>query len=137
METITLEKDIRVFYVIADTFPEGIMEAHEKLHELVPFSKERRFFGISRPEDGGEIVYRAAAEELYQGEAQKFNCETLVLKLGRYISLTVYDYLENVQNIDEAFKKLLSYPAIDPNGYCVEWYLNDKDIRCMVRLDNI
>ena len=31
---------------------------------------------------------------------------------------------------------LISQPDIDPNGYCLEWYLNDMDVRCMVRLDD-
>jgi hypothetical protein len=31
---------------------------------------------------------------------------------------------------------LLTQPNIDPNGYCLEWYLNGKDVRCMVRLKN-
>jgi hypothetical protein len=31
METITIDNDIKVFYTRAKSFPEGIMEAHEKL----------------------------------------------------------------------------------------------------------
>lgn len=44
--------------------------------------------------------------------------------------------MEDIQRIGNAFEKLLSQPGLDPEGYCVEWYFNDKDIRCMVRLDN-
>ena len=134
METFILENDIKVFYVTATSFPDGIKEAHEKLHSLIPFSKERRYFGVSRPENNSHIVYRAAAEEMKEGEAEKLNRKTLVLKKGKYISLTVKDYMKDLSSIEQAFKQLLSYPSLDPQGYCVEWYLNEKDVKCMIRL---
>jgi len=135
METITLDNDIKVFYITAKSFPDGIMDAHKQLHALVPFSPDRKYFGISRPENG-PIVYKAAAEEIIQGEAEKLNLEAIVLKKGKYICLTIKDYVKDIQRIDKAFKKLLSYPDLDPKGYCVEWYLTDKDVKCMIRLRN-
>ncbi len=63
METTTFDNDITILYVTAASFPEGIMNAHNHLHTLVPFYKNRKYFGISRPEHGG-ITYKAAAEEL-------------------------------------------------------------------------
>ncbi|MEO6638588.1 MAG: hypothetical protein ABIN25_09935 [Ginsengibacter sp.] len=60
--------------VIADSFPEGIMAAHKKLHSLVPFSTQRKYFGLSRPENG-TIMYKASAEEMEEGEAEKFECK--------------------------------------------------------------
>lgn len=135
METIKLDNDINVFYVTAKTFPEGIPEATKKLHQLFPFSKERNIFGLSRPEDNGHIVYRAAAEELNKGEAEKFNCPTLVIKKGNYRCITVDDFRKDIMSIDRAFKQLLTQPNLDPQGYCVEWYATDKDtVRCMIRL---
>lgn len=135
MEIVTLETEIKVFYITAISFPEGIIDAHKKLHSLLPFSTDRKYFGISRPENG-VIIYKAAAEELIQEEADKLNCQTLVLKKGQYISLTVNDYNNDIQSIEKAFKKLLSSPDLDPEGYCVEWYLTDKDVKCMIRLKN-
>jgi hypothetical protein len=134
METITLDHDIKVFYVTAKTFPGGIMDAHKKLHELVPFSTGRKYFGVSRPENGA-IVYKAAAEEINQGEAEKLNCDALLLERGKYICLTINDYMKDIQSIDRSFKELLLYPGLDPKGYCVEWYFNDKDVKCLIRLN--
>jgi len=94
METITFNNDIKVLYITATSFPDGVMAAHEKLHSLIPFSTQRKYFGVSRPENG-VIVYKAAAEELNEGEAEKLNCDTLVLKKGRYISLTIHDYMKD------------------------------------------
>ncbi len=136
METIKLENDIKVFYVTAKTFPQGIPEATGKLHALFPFSPERKIFGLSRPENNGAIVYRAAAEELKPGEAEQFNCDTLIIKKGNYISLMVNDFRKDIMSIDRAFKQLLKHPNLDPQGYCVEWYATDEaSVRCMIRLD--
>jgi len=132
---MTLEKDINVFCVTASSFPDGILEAHQKLHSLVPFSLERKYFGLSRPENG-IIVYKAAAQELQPGEGEKLNCETLVLKEGNYIDRTIHDYMKNIPEIGKTFQELLQTPGLDPQGYCVEWYISDKDVRCMIRLNS-
>jgi hypothetical protein len=136
METTMIDNDIKVFYVAAKSFPDGILEAHQRLHQLVPFSADRKYFGISRPE-GGPIVYRAATEEKFTGEAKKYNCDTLVLKKGKYISLTVDNFRKDPQLIQRTFEKLLASPDIDPQGYCVEWYSNEDSVNCMVRLRSI
>jgi len=134
METYFLENAVSVFYITADSFPAGALAAHQKLHALIPHSSQRRYFGISRPEKGGSIVYRAAAEELNPGEANGLGLETLMLKKGKYVSTVVKNYREDVSAIEKAFSILLKTPHLDPQGYCVEWYLNDKDVQCMVRL---
>jgi hypothetical protein len=135
METIELKNDIKVFCVTADSYPEGIMDAHQRLHKLVPFQADRNYFGVSRPENGGDIVYRACAEEKTEGEAQRYNCNTLVLEKGKYISIVVNDFDKNPHLIAHAFQELLAYPGIDPEGYCVEWYSNKMNsVKCMVRL---
>lgn len=136
METIKLATDIKVFYVTAKTFPGGIADATNELHKLFPFSKERRIFGLSRPENNGPIIYRAAAEELTAGEAEKFNCPTLIIKKGEYRCITVNDFRADIMSIDKAFKQLLNEPDLDPEGYCVEWYATDKEaVKCMIRLE--
>ncbi len=132
METITVDKDIKVFYKTAKTFPDGVLEAHQTLHALIPFTTERRYFGISRPENGA-IVYRAAAEELVEGEGEKLNCDTMTLKKGNYISLTIHDLMKDIPAIQRTFNQLLAQPGLDPQGYCVEQYI-DKDMLCMIRL---
>ena len=135
MEKYTLENDIKVLCVTAKSFPEGIVEAHQKMHSLVPLSDDRRYFGISRPNEGGRIVYKAAAEAIDPGEADGFDGETFVIESGRYVSQTVKDFRKDPESIGTVFRDLISRSDIDPNGCCVEWYLNENDVRCMVRLD--
>ena len=134
IEIFTLDNDIKVFCETAKSFPDGIAKAHEELRSIVPFSDERRYFGISRPNEKGVIIYLAATEEVYQGEAEEYGFETFIIESGRYISLLVPDFIDNVQKIVKAFQMLIVYPGIDPEGYCIEFYLNERDVRCMVRL---
>lgn len=133
METIIWDHDITVLYVDATSFLEGIADSHQRLHTIVPFSDNRKYFGISRPENG-VIAYKAAAEQTDPHEAERLNCKTLVLKKGSYISLDITDYMKDIQSISKAFEILLEHPGLDPQGYCVEWYLNSKDVKCMIRL---
>ena len=136
MEKINLVHDIKVFYVTATSFPQGIGEATQKLHSLFPFSKERKIFGLSRPENNEEIIYRAAAQEMFEGEAEKLNCETLTIPKGTYIAISVNDFRKDVMSIDRAFQQLLKQQNLDPQGYCVEQYATDKEaVTCMIRLD--
>ncbi len=134
MEKYILEKDIKVFCVTAKSFPEGVMEAHQTLHSKLPANGNRKFFGISSPIETGTIIYKAAAEELPGDEFHKFDFETFIIRRGEYISEYIPNFMDDVQIIAKTFKELIAYPHIDPKGYCLEMYLNDKDLRCMVRI---
>ncbi|HMS32967.1 MAG TPA: transcriptional regulator [Ignavibacteria bacterium] len=133
MEIITLEKDIKVILVTAESFPDGIMDAYKKLSGMISNPRDRKYFGLSRPENG-IIVYKAAAEDTVEGEAGKLNLQTMEIKKGKYICEIINDFMKDLPAIGKTFEKLLTNPDIDPEGYCVEWYLNEKDVRCMVRV---
>lgn len=134
MDIIQIDKDITVMYVTADSFPNDVLASHQKLHSLIPHSTERKYFGISRPEGNGGIVYRAAAEVLEQGEAEKLNLQTVTLKKGKYISKVLHDYMKDLPAIGNTFQQMIARTDVDPEGYCIEWYMSDKDVQCMVRL---
>ena len=134
MESIFLAQDIKVFYVTATSFPDGIQGAYQKLHSLIGSPAGRRFFGISYPETPAKIIYKAAVEESYPGEGERLGCETFVIKKGQYISIYLKDFMKDISKIGRSFQELLADKTIDPNGSCVEEYINDKDVRCMVRL---
>lgn len=111
-----------------------MLEAHQKLHSFVPFTNDRKYFGISRPENGN-IVYKAATEETFPNEAEKYGCQTVVIKKGKYISTLVKNFRENPHKIKVAFENLIKHNDLDPEGYCVEWYLdNENAVNCIIRL---
>jgi hypothetical protein len=131
MENYLLQHDINIICITAESFPAGILPAFEKLHHLA--AGERKSYGISRP-DKNTIIYKAGAEELSAGEAEKLRLEKFVLKKGNYISIDIPDFMKNVPAIGKAFEQLLADPRIDKEGACIEWYFNEKDVKCMVRI---
>ena len=137
MNNYSLDKDITLMYVTATSFPDGVMAAHQQLHAKIPSNAERKYYGISNPDQSGNIIYKAAAEEMYAGEAAEKGLETFILKSGEYACILVSNYMNNTAAIGEAFQKLLKHPQLDPLGFCLEWYLSKADVQCMVPLKNI
>lgn len=136
IEEFTLAKDVPVFYVKAKSFPEGIEQAFHQLHKLVSDPENRQYYGLSRPNQQGTIEYFAAVQEVKKNEGKELGCETIVIRHGKYTSTVIRDFHKKMMDIQSAFDKLLKDPKIDPQGYCVEMYLADKDVRCMVRLED-
>ena len=142
METFNLEKDINLFCVKADSFPDGIKAAHQKLNSISKKMGKRNHFGVSFLYDD-VILYMAAAELKTEAEKLPKDCEAYTLKKGAYISIYILDFAKDTTQIEKAFKTLLADPRIDENGCCAECYLPEganantaKDVRCMVRLSD-
>jgi predicted transcriptional regulator YdeE len=134
MKNFTLNEEIEVMCVAAESFPEGIAAAHQKLDAIAPVASDRRHFGISRGDGSGGTIYKAAAEEKEAGEAEKLGLERFTIRKGKYAQERVENFMRNIPKVAETFKKLLAHPELDPNGYCLEWYLSNRDMKCMVKL---
>lgn len=134
MEYFNLENDITVYYVTASSYPDGVLAAHQQMHGYVAYNEKRNYFGISAHDKTGTIIYKSAAEELEKSEFSKHNLEQFVIKKGTYIFTDIIDFMKDIPAIGKAFDILLSNPNIDPKGCCVEWYLSQSKVRCMVRL---
>jgi len=137
MEVIEIAQDIKVFYITANPFPDDVPTAYARLKDRIEDHQDRKYFGISYPNEEGVIIYMAAAEELEHGEAERFGCNTFTIKKGLYLSLSIKNHMKDSQSIGRSFQQLLSNSDIDPKGYCLEWYLNytDPDVVCMVKLN--
>jgi len=131
MELLLIQENIRVYYVEAHAFPEGIAAAFERLFSEFPEHETRRVFGISRPEKG-KIVYRAAVE--ISGSEAFSPTQIMVIPQGKYRVISVPNYQQNLNQVGLAFQSLTAQPDIDPNGYCLEYYQGASDVLCMVRL---
>ena len=135
MEKYELAKDIIVMYVAAQSFPGGILSAFEKLESKLTSKNGRTFFGISWPDKNGKIMYKAAAEEKYNGEGKNYELDIFTIQKGTYISELIKDYKKDLSQIGNTFQQLLQYPELDTNGYCLEWYKGNDDVLCLVKLD--
>jgi hypothetical protein len=135
MEIFNLSKDIGIICVTASSFPNGIGTAFKNLETLIGSTKDRVFHGISRPDINGTIIYKAGAQEAFEGEADKLGCERFVLKKGDYLVEKITDWRGQEQKIGQTFMQLLSDPRLDTDFPCVEWYKGDAEVMCMIRLD--
>jgi len=136
METFHFDNNIRVFCIAAESFPNGVLAAHQKLHKMLPTSESRNFFGISYGGKDG-IVYKAAVEESFPEEAEKYGCEKFIIPQGDYIGETLIDWCKDETMVGKTFRKLLSDPRLDKNGFCLEIYLNETDMRCLVKIESV
>lgn len=134
MEVVNLKNNIKVICVEAVSFPDGILQAHEKLESLLPSRGDRSFYGISYPDSRGQIIYKAATTEAYDGEADKLECQTFTISKGSFLSKLVPDWCESEHKVKDTFNGLLSDVNIHKEGYCLEEYISNKDMRCMVPL---
>lgn len=133
MEPYHLDNDIRLLCVPAKSFPDGVMAAFQQLMTLFPDQQgKRRLFGISWPDGKGSLVYKAAVEERYRGEAEKMGLESYLLKKGEYLSLVVHNFMNDIPSIGKAFRELVDAPGVHPNTMGVEEYISSSDVRCMV-----
>jgi hypothetical protein len=134
MEEIMIVQSCLVFFIKADSFPSGVQEAHKKLWSILPDAEERSFYGISNRDINGSIIYRAATKEMYRGEAGIYECEVFEIKKGIYLAQTLRDFPSQWPMIGNIFAEMLTDERIDDQGYCLEIYLNDRDVQCLVKL---
>lgn len=134
MEVYKIEKNIRCLRFKASSFPDGVMAAHQLLHSLFAFDGKRRFYGISRPEGKGVISYWAAVEKLDGDKVTDQRLEDFMIPKGQYEGKDIENFRSDIPAIGRIFQQLLLHPKLDPIGFCLEWYYNIDDVRCMVRL---
>ena len=103
MENITLPHDLKVFGVHVRTFPNGIGEAFDALISRMPPGDSRSYYGISEMGNEGGILYYAAAEEKYDGEAKTYNSDIYIVKQGEYFSVTVNNWRKKTDSIKDVF----------------------------------
>ena len=137
MEPYHIDHDIRLCCVPAESFPDGVMAAFQQLMNIFPDQQgQRRLFGVSWPDGKGSMVYKAAVEEKFQGEAERMGMEPFLLKKGEYLSTTVHNFMNDIPSIGNAFRQLVDAPGVHPNTVGVEEYISTTDVRCMVPMFN-
>ena len=133
MQPYYLDHDIHLCCVPAKTFPDGVQAAFQQLSKIFPDQQgKRRLFGVSCPDGKDSLVYKAAVEEKYAGEAAALGLETYLLRKGEYLSTTVHNFMSDIPAIGKAFQALVNAPGVHPNTVGVEEYINGTDVRCMV-----
>ncbi|MBC9912948.1 transcriptional regulator [Chitinophaga varians] len=134
MENFTIDQDIPVWYVAAASFPDGVPAAWAELHGLLPGATGRQFYGISHPDQTGKITYKAGVAASSPEEGRQYGKSGATVRKGLYAGETLQLGPDAGRQIGEAFQRLLKHPDLDPQGYCLEMYLDQGMVRCMVPL---
>lgn len=134
MEKYNLSTDMKLFCVTAKSFPDRIKEAFDTLENKLPTLEGRTLYGLSYATIHGDIIYKAAIMESFEGEGEQYGFETFVLKKGEYLTITIMDWSLKAQSIPHAFDILLSDSRLDTSHPCVEWYKSEEELVCMVKL---
>ncbi len=132
MEKHTVKDDIHLICARATSFPDGITEAFQKLEQTDASIAKRKRYGISHGSDRG-IIYWAAVEEAFKGEAYTFGLEQYTIKKGVYSAKLLMNIKGKEELIGKAFDQLLKHPKLDPMGECIEQYTHENEVVCMVR----
>ena len=133
MEIYYLKEDLKIFCATAKSFPYGIKQAFGALISKLQEIDGRVFFGVSYQSQQGDMIYKAAVLESYEGEGEKMGFEQLIIEKGEYLAETLKNWKKDETAIGMTFKKFSEskYNATFP---CVEWYQGD-DVMCMVKLN--
>jgi len=134
IEEYKIEKDIAVMYTEAHSFPMGIKDAFDKLYSVLNGSTQRNFYGISSPQNNKEIIYKACAEQITEGEGEKLGLKSMLIPKGNYYCIDLNNFKSNPMVIGKAFETILTQSDIDPEGFCLEIYGENPDtVKCLVR----
>jgi hypothetical protein len=133
IEKIKLKDDLRVLGFQVRDCSTGIGEAFENLVKRLPGGFDRSYYGISEMTEDG-MIYKAAALENYEGEAEQYQCEKFMIEKGEYLAVTLFQWRKNLDSIKEIFHGVFQEPGVDKTKPCIEWYKNDDEMVCMVKL---
>lgn len=134
VKRIRLDHDVKVFGKQVKNFPDGIQETFDSLVEMLPGGFDRPFYGVSIMDPGGKMRYTAAVEEKNAGEAEKYQCDLLAIEKGEYLAVTVKDWRKKKNLINKIFHEIMEDEHVDHAKPAVEWYKNDTEMLCMVRV---
>jgi hypothetical protein len=134
METYNLKTDLKVFGKEVTTFPLGVKEAFDTLLDMIPDGYKRSYYGLSYMDEAGKIIYKATAEEKYEGEAEKYHCERSVIERGKYLAVTITDWRKKIDCIKDVFHDLMQDDRADKTKEVVEWYKTETEMLCLVKM---
>lgn len=134
METYNLKNDLKVFGKEVRTFPLGVAEAFHDLLTMIPDGSHRAYYGLSHIDEMGKIIYKAAAEENYAGEAEKYNCKRYLIEKGEYLSVTITNWRDNTECIKDVFHDMMEDDRADKTKEVVEWYKTETEMLCLVKM---
>lgn len=129
-----LNKDVKVFGKEVKTFPSGVNDAfRELIKKTGDAAGQRNYYGVSTMDNNGKMIYKALAEEKYDGEAEKYNYPEIIIEKGEYWFETLIDWRNKTECIKDIFEEMLKNEQADKKKPAIEWYKNDDEMLCMLK----
>jgi hypothetical protein len=134
MDTFELKSGIKTFGITVLNGQAGIGRAFDTLTGILDGDNSARsYFGIVAKENGC-FVYRAAAEEMFEGEGELYGFESYLISSGHYFAVTLPEWRKNIHRIKDLFREMNCDDRVDPEQGMIEWYKNEEEMICMVKL---
>ena len=133
MEIFQLPQEYRLLCKKVNKFPEGIGDAFENLYRQLPCPHKRNYFGISWMDEQQQVNYQVAAERRADDVCEEF--EDRVLPKATYLVVRIMNWYEHLSDIKGVFGALMADMRTDKSFPCVEWYLSDDEMLCMMKIN--
>lgn len=134
--SITKIDDLKLMYVQAPSFPDGIKEAWDKLESPLASLKGRKFYGTARLVDG-VMEYRACVIPLDDSEPLRLGFATFTVTSGYYATKKLINWTSQTHLIKTIFEELDSQHALDPNRPHIEFYRSQKEVVLMAPIIHV
>jgi hypothetical protein len=128
--SITKRDDLKLMYVQASSFPDGIKEAWDKLESPLASLRGRKFYGVTRLVDG-VMEYRACVIPLDDSEPLRLGFATFTVPSGYYATKKLVNWASQTHLIKIIFEELRSQHSLDPNRPHIEFYRSQKEVVLM------
>lgn len=122
-----------VWAVRALWFPAGIPGAWSRLESIYPPRPGRRFYGLTRIEEGREVYYAAVEQQTVEAETPG-RVLSLDVAGGRYARVKLADWPGHIDRIGEMFARLESTYEVKAGGFFIEFYRSRSELHLMVPL---
>lgn len=137
MEKYTLTHSVNVFGFRVETFPQGIGEAFAGLMNKIDDGINRSYYGISKFDSNGNIIYYADAEEKIAGEAEKYGHQRQTIPAGNYLAVKIENWRNNLECIKDVFHNMMQDKRVDTTMPCIEWYKTNDEMLCLMHTDPV
>ena len=129
--TLVSREETAVIAVEAATFPDDIGEAWKRLEALYPPRKGRRFYGLTRF-DEGELRYFAAVVPPTPEADAPAGFVRLTMQGGLYARVKLEGWPERTGEFAQVFDYLMERFELSPGGYSVEFYRSHREAHLMI-----
>jgi len=135
MEDISIKKldELKLMYIEAETFPDGIKDSWDKLEKALDTIKERKFYGISKC-IGKNIIYRACVIPIDDNEPKRLGLETLTIPSNSYATKKLMNWSSQIPMFGTIFDELFSKHNTNKDLYALEYYKSADEAILMVPL---